>query len=73
MSSEEKVPKTRHASLGGHVAHYGESETVVVDQGGEFESTFAFECEEMEIDFRVTGSPAELQQGWVERHGWLPE
>ena len=53
------------------LTHYGVLEIVVVDQGAEFESTFAHECEESGIDIRITGSHAGWQQGFLERRGGL--
>ena len=38
------------------LTHHGVPDIVVVDQGGEFESTFAKKCENFVIDARVTGS-----------------
>ena len=49
----------------------GVLEVVVVDQGGEFESTFAQEFEDYGIDARITGSLAGWQQSLVERNGVL--
>ena len=51
--------------------HDGVPEIVVVDQGGECASTFARECEEFEIDVRITGNDAGWQQGLIERYGGL--
>ena len=49
--------------------HNGVPEVVVVDQCGEFESTFAQEREEIWIDVRITGSHAGWQQSQVGRRG----
>ena len=53
------------------LTHHGVPSIVVVNQGGEFESTFAQECEEFGAQIRITGSRAGWQQGFVERHGGL--
>ena len=50
---------------------YGVPETVVVDQGGTFESILAQTCEDFEVDIRIAGSHASWQQDLVEKHGVL--
>ena len=63
---KNRVPKhVMHVFVDMWLTHYGVPEIVMVDQGGEFESTFAQECEEFGIDIRVTGSHA----GWQTRIG----
>ena len=50
---------------------FGVPETVIVDQGGEFEKEMNDMFEEYNIDSRITGSKAGWQHGFAERHGGI--